>query len=95
MVLAILLLFLLLFLFYFYFLFLFFYFIKYFLTYFIKSLYISLIYIYKNLYYLDTPQNTPPGRGGGLKPGTRKTRIPGQTLVIRVLENPPRNRIYH
>ncbi len=47
------------------------------------------------------PRWTPPGwipphgRGGGLKRGMEKTRILVHTLVFRVLEKPPRNRVYH
>ena len=37
----------------------------------------------------------PPRRGGGLFAVTEKTRIHEQLLVLRVLRNPPRNRVYH
>ena len=37
----------------------------------------------------------PPRRGGGLFSVAEKTRILVQLLVLRVLEKPPRNRVYH
>ncbi len=45
---------------------------------------------------MDTPPHPPPGgRGGGRKQGTEKTRIPVHRSALRVLEIPPRNRVYH
>ena len=43
-------------------------------------------------YWIPPP---PPRRGGGLFSVAEKTRILVQLLVLRVLEKPPRNRVYH